>query len=448
MNPLLALVGIAGLSASALFTSGLGASARAALGVGAASSVTASAAASSAVAAQPAGTIAQVAEQAGQFTTLLKAAQAAGLAEALGAPGTYTVFAPTDEAFARLGARGEALLRPENRERLRQVLSYHVLPQQLSAANVLANDDLKTLNGQRLATSFKDGRVRVNESNIVATDVAASNGTIHVIDRVLVPARENIVQVASGNHSFRTLVAAVQAAGLVEALSGPGPFTVFAPTDEAFAKLPAGTLEALLKPENRETLVAILKYHVVPARVYADEAAIAGVATTLQGEKVTPAFNDGRLKVDGSTIVTTDLDASNGVIHVIDSVLLPEEARSALSAAPARAASRTGDAMRAPTASAGVQRALARAIERGVPLFNMGDARACAEVYTTAIEGVLERPETELGDADRRVLRDALTAAGAERDAAARAWLLREAMDRVLGQPTERMAPARPQQGA
>ncbi len=132
----------------------------------------------------------------------------------------------------------------------------------------------------------------------------------------------DIVEVAAGNESFTTLVAAVKAAGLVDTLKGDGPFTVFAPTNEAFAKLPAGTVEDLLKPENKEKLVAILTYHVVPGKVMAADVK-AGQVATVQGGKVTITTDDG-VKVDGAKVVTPDVAASNGVIHVIDSVILPK----------------------------------------------------------------------------------------------------------------------------
>jgi uncharacterized surface protein with fasciclin (FAS1) repeats len=135
----------------------------------------------------------------------------------------------------------------------------------------------------------------------------------------------DIVDTAVAAGSFNTLVAAVQAAGLVETLKGAGPFTVFAPTDEAFAKLPAGTVENLLKPENKDQLVAVLTYHVIPGKVMAAD--IAGKeleAATVQGSMVDINATGASVMVDGATVVTADVEASNGVIHVIDAVILPE----------------------------------------------------------------------------------------------------------------------------
>ncbi|MCO5937436.1 fasciclin domain-containing protein [Mucilaginibacter sp. RB4R14] len=134
---------------------------------------------------------------------------------------------------------------------------------------------------------------------------------------------ENIVEIASGNKDFSTLVAAVVAAGLAETLSGNGPFTVFAPTNEAFAKLPAGTVEELLKPENKEKLASILTYHVVAGKVMSKDLSNGQKAKTVNGQEITVAIGDG-VKIENATVTTADLEASNGVIHVIDSVILPK----------------------------------------------------------------------------------------------------------------------------
>ncbi len=134
---------------------------------------------------------------------------------------------------------------------------------------------------------------------------------------------QNIVEIASGNKDFSTLVAAVVAAGLAETLSGNGPFTVFAPTNEAFAKLPAGTVEELVKPENKEKLIAILTYHVVAGKVMSTDLSDGQKAKTVNGQEVTVTIGEG-VKIDTATVVVADLEASNGVIHVIDSVILPK----------------------------------------------------------------------------------------------------------------------------
>lgn len=133
----------------------------------------------------------------------------------------------------------------------------------------------------------------------------------------------DIVAVASGAGSFSTLVAAVQAAGLVDTLQGDGPFTVFAPTDDAFAELPAGVLDALLLPENKDVLVKILTYHVVAGKVMAADV-MAGDVATVEGQTIALG-TDGGVTVNGANVVTADVEASNGVIHVIDAVILPPD---------------------------------------------------------------------------------------------------------------------------
>jgi uncharacterized surface protein with fasciclin (FAS1) repeats len=135
---------------------------------------------------------------------------------------------------------------------------------------------------------------------------------------------KTVVETAVAADGFNTLVAAVKAAGLVEALNSKGPFTVFAPTDEAFAALPKGTLESLLKPENKEKLQSILKYHVVPGKVMAADVVKVDSAKTLQGQSVKVKVWNGKVMIDKAEVVKTDIVCSNGVIHVINKVILPE----------------------------------------------------------------------------------------------------------------------------
>jgi uncharacterized surface protein with fasciclin (FAS1) repeats len=137
--------------------------------------------------------------------------------------------------------------------------------------------------------------------------------------------KKDIVDTAASAKSFKTLVAAVKAADLVETLKGKGPFTVFAPTDKAFGKLPEGTLENLLKPENKAKLQSILTYHVVPGKVMAADVVKLSEAKTVQGQHVTIKVEKGKVYVDGAQVVKTDIHCSNGVIHVIDAVILPKE---------------------------------------------------------------------------------------------------------------------------
>jgi len=400
---------------------------------------------------------------AGQFKTLVAAVQAAGLVEALQGKGPFTVFAPTDAAFAALpaGALDSLLKDPKA---LSNILLYHVLPGEVMASAVKDGLTAKTLQGSPVAFKIVNGKPMIEGANIVATDVLASNGVIHVIDKVILPpaaaaaaangtmvklasdaklgsylvdeqgrtlylytkddknvsncydqcatawpplytaaaptggqgvngsllgtttrkdgktqvtyngyplyywvkdqkpgdttgqgvggvwyvispagekitagvpeakpaapaAAKDIVATAIGAGQFKTLVSAVQAAGLVEALQGKGPFTVFAPTDAAFAALPAGTLDSLLK--DPKALSNILLYHVLPGEVMASAVKDGLTAKTLQGSPVAFKIVNGKPMIQGANIIATDVLASNGVIHVIDKVILPPAAAAA-----------------------------------------------------------------------------------------------------------------------
>ncbi|MCC5787906.1 MAG: fasciclin domain-containing protein [Phycisphaerales bacterium] len=272
--------------------------------------------------------ILQTARAAGSFGTLLAAIDAAELNEILGGEGPFTVFAPTDEAFRKLpSGTVESLLQPENRDKLVAILTYHVVPARAKAETVVGSPAHKSVNGQRITVESSNGRVRVGNdrtrATVTSTDIMASNGVIHVIDTVILPQTNNIVEVAQEAGSFSTLLAAAEAAGLVKVLVGDGPYTVFAPTDEAFRKLPSGTVESLLLEENRDQLASILKYHVVAGRVYSNEALEAGRAETVQGGEIRIRNRYNRVMVNDARVVNADIEASNGVIHVIDTVILP-----------------------------------------------------------------------------------------------------------------------------
>ncbi len=274
------------------------------------------------------GDIVDVAVAAGNFTTLVAAVQAAGLVDTLKGEGPFTVFAPTDEAFAALPEGAIDALLADPTGDLTQILLYHVLPGKVMAADVSDGLEATTAQGATVTFSTADGTVKINDAAIVATDIAASNGVIHVIDAVILPPAEesaelsDIVDTAVAAGNFTTLVAAVQAAGLVDTLKGEGPFTVFAPTDEAFAALPEGAIDALLADPTGD-LTQILLYHVVPGKVMAADVSDGLEAPTAYGANVSFSIADGVVKINDATIIATDIETSNGVIHVIDAVILP-----------------------------------------------------------------------------------------------------------------------------
>ena len=260
---------------------------------------------------------------AGSFHTLVKAVQAADLVETLKGDGPFTVFAPTDAAFADVPPSTlKGLL--ADKAALTKVLTYHVVPGRIPASKVTALNWAKTAQGQSLRIQTKDGNVMIDDAKVIQADIETSNGIIHVIDKVILP-RKDIVDTAVGAGSFKTLVTAVKAAELVDTLKGQGPFTVFAPADSAFAKLPADTIQGLLK--NKPALQGVLTYHVVPGRILAGDIAMgnSSVATANGAKLSITRDRAGNVMVNGAKVVSTDILAGNGVIHVIDAVVLPPQ---------------------------------------------------------------------------------------------------------------------------
>ena len=275
--------------------------------------------------AQPARNIVEIASETAGFSTLVAAIQAAGLVDALSAPGQLTVFAPTDDAFAKLPAGTiDELLKPENKQALIDILTYHVVRGKFESNTVVNLKSARTLNGATLAIKVEDGKVFINDAQVIVVDVRASNGVIHVIDTVLIPPAKptNIIDTAIAAGNFKTLVAAIEAAGLTDTLK-TGAYTVFAPTDEAFAKLPAGTVEELLKPENKQAMTDILLYHVVRGRLSSKTLARHNNVRTLLGGRAWIRVGEATLKVNDANVIAADIKATNGIIHAIDTVLIP-----------------------------------------------------------------------------------------------------------------------------
>ncbi|CAF3422693.1 unnamed protein product, partial [Rotaria socialis] len=241
----------------------------------------------------------------------------------------FTVFAPNDAAFNKLPDGVVAdLVKPENKATLSKILQYHVTAQNLTSTAILAMAlpiNLTMLTSSNTIVSKNGANLKVNDGVVVKPDVYATNGIIHVLDSVILPALD-IVETAVTNGAFKTLVTAIRAAGLEATLKGTGPFTVFAPTDAAFNKLPPGTVADLLKPENKDKLVRILQYHVLGGRV--SSADINGMTlpvqvNTVANVQVIVDKNGNAIKVNGATVTTIDVSNTNGLIHVIDQVLLP-----------------------------------------------------------------------------------------------------------------------------
>jgi len=301
--------------------------------------------------------IVELAESVKDLSTLVSAVVAGDLADTLSSPGPFTVFAPTNEGFAKLpSGTVDDLMKPENKAQLVDILTYHVLPLKVESKQLKSFQRVETVEGKNLHI-YKDSRrgVRVTPDGkdfkqVTSADNEASNGVVHIIDGVLLPpadapitttttapAQPNIVQLAQSVQDLSTLVSAVVAGDLADTLSSPGPFTVFAPTNEGFAKLPAGTVDDLIKPENKAQLVDILTYHVLPLKVESKQLKSFQQVKTVEGKNVHIYKNvfvrgvfvtpDGK---DFKKVTSADNEASNGVVHTIDGVLLPPAESSTL----------------------------------------------------------------------------------------------------------------------
>ena len=285
---------------------------------------------------------------ASNVTTVVAAVKVAGLVDTLKSAGPFTVFAPTNAAFTKLPAGTvETLVKPENKSQLVDILTYHVVAGRYTSVDLTDGLVLKSVEGKTL--SFQrdaSGKLWINGSAMIETpDVISSNGVTHVIDTVLLPPSKSaymtdgvevggalmvrsldIVDNAVNASNVTTVVAAVKAAGLVDTLKGAGPFTVFAPTNAAFVKLPIGTVATLLKPENKSQLVDILTYHVVAGRYTSVDLTDGLVLKSVEGKTLSFQRDaSGKLWINGSAMIETpDVISSNGVTHVIDTVLLPK----------------------------------------------------------------------------------------------------------------------------
>ena len=254
-------------------------------------------------------------------TTLEAALNAANLDEPLSGNGLFTVFAPTDAAFNLLPAGTvDALL--ANIPALTNILLYHVVGAAALSTDLANGQVLTTLQGQPVTVTFAFGNVFINDAQVTVADIIAENGVVHVIDAVLLPQQlPTIMEIITNSTVHTVLETAVNAANLNETLSTGGPFTVFAPTDEAFAALPAGTIETLLA--NPELLTQVLTYHVVSGAVLSSALQDGQIIPTLFGESVTVDITTGVVSINTAQVAVADILASNGVVHVIDAVLVP-----------------------------------------------------------------------------------------------------------------------------
>ncbi len=269
----------------------------------------------------PASTVVDIIVGSPVHNTLEAAVIAAGLADDLSGEGPFTVFAPTDDAFAALPAGTVEALLEDPTGALAQILLYHVVGARALSTDLSDGQMITTLNGDSVTVKIMDGMVYIDNAMVTVADIEADNGVVHVIDAVILPA-STVLDIIVGSPVHNTLEAAIFAAELDGALAGVGPFTVFAPTDDAFAALPAGTVEALLE-DPTGALAQILLYHVVGARALSTDLSDGQMITTLNGDSVTVKIMDGMVYIDNAMVIVADLIADNGVVHVIDAVILP-----------------------------------------------------------------------------------------------------------------------------
>jgi uncharacterized surface protein with fasciclin (FAS1) repeats len=270
-------------------------------------------------------TISQIIVNSDDHTTLAEALEVAGLASTFNSPGSYTFFAPTDEAFAALPSGVlESLL--ANPEQLAQVLRYHVLGFSLFSASFSNGLVLNTLNGQQVSFTVNSQGIFVNNALITVQNIQATNGYVHVINAVLIPEIEepqlpSIAEIVIESEVHTRLESFLESADLLSTLDGNGTFTLFAPTDEAFEALPVETINALLA--NPSLLNSILLYHVAGQVYESSELTNGQSIATLNGANVTVIIDGSNIFINGSRIIVSDIEANNGIVHVLNAVLVP-----------------------------------------------------------------------------------------------------------------------------
>jgi uncharacterized surface protein with fasciclin (FAS1) repeats len=282
-------------------------------------------------------TISQIVNMSPDYSLLKLALSRTGLLDDLNTKGPFTVFAPDNKAFAAAGLPDATAIAKMDKGTLKSILLYHVIASKVLAGDIPVEDNtpVKTLNGKEIFVTKKDGKVCVNGAMVVVADIIASNGVIHAINKVLIPPTGTIVDLAAGNPDFSLLVEAVKWAStgsvkVIDILNGPGPLTVFAPTNAAFAAAGLGDA-AKIKGISPDALAGILAYHVIGARVFSCNLVDGSTPATLNGQTVAISLATGP-KVTGngnggnaSNIIITDLVTTNGVVHAIDRVLLPKQ---------------------------------------------------------------------------------------------------------------------------
>ncbi len=270
----------------------------------------------------PASTVVDVIVNSPDHTILEAAVVAAELADDLSGDGPFTVFAPTDAAFNLLPTGTVDALLQDPTGDLAKILLYHVVGGEVPSTSLSNGQSATTLLGQNIEVTIDANGVFINNAQVVVADIITFNGIVHVLDAVILPPASTVVDVIVNSPDHTILEAAVVAAELADDLSGDGPFTVFAPTDAAFDLLPAGTVDALLQDPTGD-LAQILLYHVLGAEVLSSDLTNGQTAMTLQGQDVSVMIDANGVFINDAQVIVADIRTFNGVVHVIDAVILP-----------------------------------------------------------------------------------------------------------------------------
>lgn len=373
--------------------------------------------------------IVETASSTANIQTLVTALKKGQLIQNLKDEGPFTIFAPTDQAFSKLGDKTLAsLLQVSNQSNLRSVLTYHVVAGRLTSKDLIAKNRILTPNGQHLSTKIIDGSLQVNRTKIIKSDILCKNGVIHIIDEVLVPQMSNIAELLSKDDRFSTLLKLVKVSGLKDSLSQKNPLTVFAPTNKAFAKLPKATVVSLLKQENLPKLQAILKCHVSIGRHSVKDLLAKKKTQALNNESYPIKLAQGQVMVGNSRIIKNDIDASNGIIHVIDTILLPKPMKTKR---PKNHYNRTQkpDLSSHFNKSEKVTKIIEHSIHHGCHLYNHGNPYACAALYEITLLSLMNL--VELPKDLRNTVLSAMYQAKKTHNQRRKAWMYRHALNKI-----------------
>jgi transforming growth factor-beta-induced protein len=292
------------------------------------------------VQAQAQQNIVQIASETESTSTLVEAVVAANLTETLSGEGPFTVFAPTNEAFASLGNTLNVLLDADNQDLLADVLTYHVVAGDVPASQAITLDSADSVQGDVIQIATRGDDLFLNNSARVTTaDIEASNGRIHLINQVILSpslsdriqqavdaSDQTVADIVTANDRLTTLEEVLRQADLLDTLSNAGPYTLFAPTDAAFEQLSQEQLDALLNESNRDLLEDVLTYHVVSGDIPSSQAVNLNSATSLQGDEISLSVENGSLFLNGQAeVITADIGAANGQVHLVNEVILSDD---------------------------------------------------------------------------------------------------------------------------